>query len=222
VLFALTIMSNLESGDGSGASAKVDVPDKTFKDDKEAIAFWKALAQNYKESNLRLSQEVEIDRQNTSKVQSELEQLRRTVNMLTHEGDNPSGSRSSELPRLGNMKPESEMLASNSEVKTSFVNLDAIPKLTIFNGKDGSNDYPYDNWRFDIMQLISSGFSSRVIRMAIVRSCRGTPATVLQSLGENFHPEEVLAAFDKRFASVATPESLLSQFYSSTQKDGES
>jgi hypothetical protein len=221
----LTIMADKGSGDEFGAPANVDeaIPDKTFKDDKEALAYWKTLALNYKANNRRLSDQVDKERKATFTIRQDLDKLQEQVTMLSHEGDYPSGSRTLGFPMQGDMKSGLGFSASKPDTETQpqLVSLDAIPKLSIFNGKDGANDYSYESWRFDVQQLLTSGFSSRVVRMAIVRSCRGTPATVLQALGDNFHPEEVLLAFDKRFASVATPETLLSQFYSASQRDGE-
>lgn len=196
------------TGEPEGATAKgdkEDTPERIFTNPEEEVAFWKTLATNYKQKTRRLSAEAQSGKEATTRMQEELEQVRKRLDSLT-----ATGTEEAEPSRR-----------SGAEVVTSsnLVSLDTVPKLTLFNGKDGPNDYPYTSWRFDIHQLICSGFPSRAIRMAIVRSCRGTPATVLQSLGHDFQPQTVISAFDKRFASVATSESILGQFYTATQKE---
>ena len=97
----------------------------------------------------------------------------------------------------------------------------AIPKLIAFSGDTDKESYPYRRWRFDVTRLLQAGYPDRTVGMAIVRSCRGSAADVLQTLSENFTTQDVLTAFDRRFGSVETTESVLSAFYSAHQKSNE-
>lgn len=98
----------------------------------------------------------------------------------------------------------------------------AIPKLMAFSGDTAKDAYPYRRWRFDVIQLQQAGYPERTVGMAVVRSCRGSAADMLQTLQDGFTVEEVLQSFDKHFGSVETTESLLATFYSAHQKVEES
>ena len=206
------------------------VPEKTFDDPKEEAAHWKTLALTFQQYNRRLSADSQSGKAANLKMKEEVAELRNRLESLTSSLENPS---TAVKPGSSKMTSEDVQPGSSSTMMTSqgaqsvrtsassLVSLDTIPKLTFFNGKDGANDYPYASWRFDVNQLIQSGYPARGVRLAIVRSCRGDPATVLQSLGEDFLPETVISAFDNRFASVTTAESILAQFYSATQQGDE-
>ena len=204
----LKLITMSESGDHGSKSesegATGGTPDRIFKDDATELIYWRQLALNLKEGKRKLSGQLESDRVMSDAVKEELNELRSQVAKLKLENksDGFGVGRSDGYDRS----------------RSSVENFDVIPKLTFFNARDGEKEYPYHSWRFDVKQLMRSGYPPGSVRLAIVRSCRGTPADILQSLGENFHPNDVLEAFDKRFASVATAETLLATFYSTSQK----
>ena len=134
---------------------------------------------------------------------------------------NPSNTTFSFTGGAGSQTSPSRLRRTASAIDTT--NVGTIPKLNNFDGKEGGkNEYPYRRWVFDVKQLRKVGYSEEVIRMSIIRSCRGVAADILQTLKEDFTVEDVTAAFDKRFASVATSEAMLSTFYSAKQKNDES
>ena len=185
---------------------------KTFKNPEEEIAFWRQLAFNHKTSHRRLSDQLSQERESMGQMKAELGQLKTQVENFTTGRDKAKTTPSGEREKSYNVDDQNACKPIQGP----------IPKLTIFTGDDGKNEYPYLNWRFDVQQLIHSGYPPRVVCMAINRSCRGTASTALLALGRFFEPDSVIAAFDKRFASVETKESLLSKFYRATQKGDES
>lgn len=106
----------------------------------------------------------------------------------------------------------------SANVTLDTLSLHSIPKLNNFSGKTDKDAYPYRRWRYDILQLRSAGYNDKVIKTAISRSCRGTAADLLLALPEDASIDLVLENFQQRFAEVATAESMLSNFYSATQK----
>ena len=216
-------MSDDEKGAFGGTQTNFDelLPQgKTFKDPDEELQFWKQLAWNHKKSHRRLSDQLNTERQSMNQMRGELDQLKEQIQGFTQVEANRA-SREREQSSKVSASASSQEEASGSNRQGHSV-LGTIPKLTIFTGDEGKNEYPYLSWRFDVQQLIYSGYSPGVVRMAINRSCRGTASTAIQTLGQHFQPDDVIAAFDKRFASVETSESLKSKFYSATQKADES
>ena len=188
-----------------------DAPGKLFDDPQQELAYWRTLALNYRAKAYRASQQSQ-ESADSGDIPEETDAARGAVDEL-HAGHLGEAAKTTEL----SARPSHLVKHSVSQSAVTG----AIPKLNAFDGEDDGT-YPYPNWRFDVLQLVRTGYSPTVVRMSIVRSCRGVPARVLHSLGQTFDVHDVIAAFDKRFASVATSEALMSQFYSATQKADES
>ncbi len=94
------------------------------------------------------------------------------------------------------------------------------PKITsTFNGKA---DSPYEIWRQEVNSLMISGhFTDFQLMMAIRRSVQGLAAEVFMQL-ESPSPQQCLRKFDIIFGNVLPIESVLENFWSSRQQEGES
>jgi hypothetical protein len=217
-----------------------------FSDAAAEAAFWKSLVKDFQKEARRasesdLDQRVENLRLKTElyDLKNEIKRIRAEVSASSTKKDYDAASdqgllgvfsagglkRSSSLERLrervtGGTKMDFAGFTSSEDTPSEKV-LGSIPKLSSFDGKDSSN-YPYRRWIFDVKQLLKAGYSEKIVRMSVLRSCKGTAADILQTLGDDFTVEDVATAFDRRFASVATVESMLSTFYSAKQKADES
>ena len=200
---------------GEGALKKThrkkssDEPVEPFKTAEEEARHWRSVAYGYKAVNSTLVRQYGEER-------DEVIKLRRQIEMGT------DGGTASSNPPTRSRSVSSEPSRPSDSAAPVAAAVDVIPKLTIFTGEEVKGDYPYMTWRFDVQQLILSGYSEKVCKMAVVRSCRKTASTALQSLGDHFSVYDVISAFDKRFAPVATTQTLLSDFYNAKQRSDES
>ena len=95
-----------------------------------------------------------------------------------------------------------------------------IPKLPNFTG-DPKCHTVFRVWEFEVQNLRTL-YGEREIIRAIHRSVSGTAATVLMRLGTKATLGQILDKFHLVFGSVVTNEQLLSDFYTSEQKNSES
>jgi hypothetical protein len=93
------------------------------------------------------------------------------------------------------------------------------PKVVFFSGDD--KDASYHQWRNEVVCLTNEGHPTSNVLQGIRRSVRGTAAVVLLNLGEDITLENILKKFDVVFGVAASSESLLEEFYTSRQGEGE-
>lgn len=93
------------------------------------------------------------------------------------------------------------------------------PHLSIFNGT--GNDLSYARWKSEIAALRLS-FPEHVVLQEIRRSVRGVAADVMVTLSSVDSVSPILEKFEPIFGNVLPAESILEQFLSAKQKDGES
>jgi len=96
---------------------------------------------------------------------------------------------------------------------------DYRPRLSQFtNAKDGAS---YEVWKFEVECLEEEGHPEETIRETIRRSVRGDPAKTLMRLGKSATLKEILKKFDGVYGKVVSESTLLTMFYSASQKKDE-
>ena len=96
------------------------------------------------------------------------------------------------------------------------------PKLPSFSGdkvEKGKTDSTYNQWRYQVKSLADDKLhTSQEIMTSVRHSLKGTAFDVLQGLGNNITPDDVIDTFDHIFGNVFPHRQLLNQF-NATQKD---
>lgn len=103
--------------------------------------------------------------------------------------------------------------------------LPQVPKISTFSGDESPQrgETTYEGWRYEVRCLASdSTLSEELILQAIRKSLRGIARQTLIPLGPRATLSEILRKLDTFFGNVASNEVVLQQFYSATQKEGES
>ncbi|KAK7502911.1 hypothetical protein BaRGS_00005860 [Batillaria attramentaria] len=97
------------------------------------------------------------------------------------------------------------------------------PRLSVFNGSSGRKDAEatYDLWKYEVNSLLQAGTRRSDLMDAVRRSLRGEAARVAMRLGTGATLEDLLAKFDSIYGTVQQKESVLAQFYSARQREGE-
>ncbi|KAK7490430.1 hypothetical protein BaRGS_00018409 [Batillaria attramentaria] len=97
------------------------------------------------------------------------------------------------------------------------------PRLSVFNGRSGRKDAEatYDLWKYEVNSLLQAGTRRSDLMDAVRRSLRGEAARVAMRLGTGATLEDLLAKFDSIYGTVQQKESVLAQFYSARQREGE-
>ena len=121
-------------------------------------------------------------------------------------------------------KDKSHAKAGESSDQTSYGNKFSFPKFTAFSGEEPrpKTEASYEEWRFEVKCLIEEGeYSEHVIAQAIRKSLRGWAKRELASLGVSPSVEMMLNRLENAFGNVASGQSLLQEFYSTSQKQDE-
>ncbi|XP_069125490.1 zinc finger CCHC domain-containing protein 12-like [Argopecten irradians] len=103
--------------------------------------------------------------------------------------------------------------------------LPQVPKISTFSGDESPQrgETTYEGWRYEVRCLASdSTLSEELILQAIRKSLRGIARQTLIPLGLRATLSEILRKLDTFLGNVASDEVVLQQFYSATQKEGES
>ncbi|XP_033759520.1 uncharacterized protein LOC117341767 [Pecten maximus] len=102
--------------------------------------------------------------------------------------------------------------------------LPQVPKISSFSGDESPKrgETTYEGWRYEVRCLASdSTLSEELVLQAVRKYLRGIARQTLIPLGPRATLDEVLKKLDT-FGNVASNEVVLQQFYSATQKEGES
>lgn len=105
-----------------------------------------------------------------------------------------------------------------------FPSLQQPPRISIFSGEEPTpkGEVGYEVWHYDVKCLQRDPvYAPSVILQTIRRSLKGTASRVLLAVGEMATVEQILAKFDSIYGNVFTGESILQQFYTERQRDGE-
>ena len=108
---------------------------------------------------------------------------------------------------------------------TNIVSGPYIPKLPVFSGSEEpqKGETSYEVWNFEVKCLQkSSTLSEPLLLQSIRNSLRGTPRSILVSLGENASVSDVLDKLNGFYGTVSSSETLLQSFFSDSRKDNES
>ncbi len=95
-------------------------------------------------------------------------------------------------------------------------------KIPAFSGDGGKGELTYSQWRYEVKCLTLEGIKPAAISHVIRRSVRGTAAEVFRYLGVNPSVDDILSKFDITFGNVMSVEQLFQEFYTTTQRQGES
>lgn len=96
------------------------------------------------------------------------------------------------------------------------------PMVSFFSGKEGKSDTSYDLWRYEVCCLMADKIHPQdVIAQAVRRSLRGDAGRVLMHLGTNVSLEKMIEKMDSIFGKIYDGVSVMTEFYSASQKDEE-
>lgn len=95
-------------------------------------------------------------------------------------------------------------------------------RLSQFSGDDGKGEVPYQQWRHEVRSLIIEGYPNNSILLALRKSLKGTASDALLNLGEGVSPQAILRKFDASFGNILSTETLLEDFFSTSQRSSES
>ena len=128
-------------------------------------------------------------------------------------------------PRPALKKPSETDSLNKGLNDTSVINTisQEIPKLPIFSGDDSvKNEVSYEVWRYEVRCLKVDGLLSEAnVLQAIRKSLRGAARETLIPLGEEATSDSMIAKLDTLFGHVRSNESVMQNFYSATQREGE-
>ena len=100
-----------------------------------------------------------------------------------------------------------------------------LPKLPVFSGSEEpqKGETSFEVWHFEVKCLQkTSTLSEPLLLQSIRNSLRGTPRSILVSLGESASVSDVLDKLNGFYGTVSSSETLLQSFFSDAQKDNES
>ncbi|XP_067664260.1 uncharacterized protein [Haliotis asinina] len=110
---------------------------------------------------------------------------------------------------------------STSHSNPTSVSYQHFPRLPLFSGEHGK-DTEYDLWRYEVDCLLESKtYSTDVVLQAIRKSLKGEAALVSMKLGHKATTAELLSKLWSAFGTLRSSSSLLSEFYSTSQRDDE-
>ena len=93
------------------------------------------------------------------------------------------------------------------------------PRLPTFSGREAET--PFEQWEFEVQCLIREGWPDDEVRLLIRRSLKGQASRTLMNLGTDASVAQVLAKFRTVFGPVLSSSSVMANFYSLRQADGE-
>ena len=114
--------------------------------------------------------------------------------------------------------------AQENEGKSVSKMLLQWPRVSLFSGEPtGKGEVTYDVWKFEVECLLKGKlYTPEAIALGVRKSVKGGASRVLMHAGAEATVNEILAKFDKVFGTVVSGETLLQQFYSEVQQEGES
>ena len=100
-----------------------------------------------------------------------------------------------------------------------------FPKFSTFSGDEPKqkNESSFSEWKYEVLCTIKEGgYSNQVIAQAITKSLRGQAKQVLVSAGSTISTDEIIKRLERVFGNVSLGESIFREFYTASQKQGES
>ena len=100
----------------------------------------------------------------------------------------------------------------------------SFPKFTVFSGEEPKpkTEATYEEWLYEVKSVQNDGiFSDQAIGQAIRKSLKGQAKQVLIPLGTSATLEQTLNKLEAMFGNMATGDSVMQEFYTATQNQGE-
>ena len=116
--------------------------------------------------------------------------------------------------------PENKNDAKNDKLGTQF----SFPKFTVFSGEEPKpkTEATYEEWLYEVQCVQKDGvYSDQAIGQAIRKSLKGQAKQVLMPIWTAVTIEQILNKLEAVFGNVATGESVMQEFYTATQNQGE-
>ena len=109
----------------------------------------------------------------------------------------------------------------NVEQKTKI--LPGFPRIATFSGDPGAKgDTSFDLWKYEVQCLLKDKLHSReAVAQAVRKPLRGEAGRIGMRMGTDATVEKLIDKLEGVFGVVEFGETILAQFYSSKQKDGE-
>lgn len=95
-------------------------------------------------------------------------------------------------------------------------------RMSTFSGEPSKTDVAYDVWRFEVDCMLSDQtYSAGQIMQAARKSLKGEASGIAMRLGPTATIQDLLKKLEGAYGTVEMSETLMSQFYSTQQQEGE-
>ena len=127
---------------------------------------------------------------------------------------------SDRMQQSGEQRSSSDAGATSRSVPS----LHHVPKLPFFSGSaEKKDEVAFDLWAYEVRALQRDGiYQPQVLAQAIRRSLRGAASRTLLHLEGGADAWAILSRLESIYGTVVTDASLLQQFYTEEQQEGES
>ena len=140
---------------------------------------------------------------------------------------------STETDQLIVSKGATNVEARGNTVISESTNTDSIsqytplsfPKITVFSGEEPrpKTESSFEEWKYEVRCLRKDKmFSEATIGQAIRKSLKGQAKKVLLPMGSDATVDQIIQRLEGVFGNVATPKSIIQEFYTVYQKQDES
>ena len=187
---------------------------------------------------LQLVDEDENRRQNLIKVERGLQKKEHELdtteqrNLVDSRVKNVSSEKDQLITSEGTTSVEARHNIARNTVISESTNTDSIsqytpfsfPKITVFSGEEPrpKRESSFEEWTYEVRCLRKDKmYSEATIGQAIRKSLKGQAKKVLLPMGSDATVDQIIQRLEGVFGNVATPMSILQEFYSVYQKQGE-
>ena len=187
---------------------------------------------------LQLVDEVENRRQNLIKVERGLQKKEHEFdtteqrNLVDSRVKNVSSEKDQFITSEGTTSVEARDNIARNTVISESTNTDSIsqympfsfPKITVFSGEEPrpKSESSFEEWTYEVRCLRKDKmYSEATIGQAIRKSLKGQAKKVLLPMGSDATVDQIIQRLGGVFGNVATPMSILQEFYTVYQKQDE-
>ncbi len=97
------------------------------------------------------------------------------------------------------------------------------PRISTYTGSDSRRDLDFESWLFEVRCLLKDNdYPVTILTQAVRKSLKGDAGRVVLLLGESASVEEILYKLESVYGSISSADTLLQEFFTDCQKDGES
>ena len=208
------------------------------KDLEKRIQEYKERKAHIEQRELQVVKEDESRRLNLIKVEQGLQEKEQQLNTIEQKNlvDNRVKNVSTEKDQIitseGTTSVEARDNIARKTVISESTNTDSIsqytpfsfPKITVFSGEEPrpKSESSFEKWTYEVRCLRKDKmYSEATIGQAIRKSLKGQAKKVLLPMGSDATVDQIIQRLEGVFGNVATPMSILQEFYTVYQKQDE-